>query len=576
MSTRGSSAHPTSSVGQTFAPLSRGKISYLLWISICYYSSTYKTSSLFGSLNGVSSHVCRYLRKACRDTWQLRVRQNIFMISMEAETLLQSVLIMKKITGALVAAFCVYVMYSFITLDSDFGWHLANGRFIVKHGIPKTYPFSYTMPSYPFINHEWLADVLVASLYPFIGLAGLSILFALLAVTALAIQIAAVPSTIRRFLFIPLLLSALTLVTFLGIRMQIISWVFFSLLLWILTNPHYHKWRLLLPSLFLLWVNLHGGFAIGLLVVSIFLLGKVVTKQAVQRSDMVILLACFVAICINPYGMSIWSVIWKHASNSLIYLAIEEWRPLWFSPSLFCLWLFLTLSVNLFIRYWKKFSPLKVVLYITTLVLSLSSVRHLPFWLLRDAKRLKYPGKCDILQTSTVWRESMELTDELKSLLIDTAKQLKGSARRLFLARTVKALGPGGASRAERELGWNRKTIRKGIHEVESGITCLDAFGARGRKLAEEHLPNLLGDIRAIVDGQSQTDPQFKTNRLYTRLTATEVRRQLIVQKGYREEELPTATTIATKLNQLGYYPTKVAKSKPKKSFRPPMRSSSS
>jgi hypothetical protein len=32
----------------------------------------------------------------------------------------------------------------------------------------------------------------------------------------------------------------------------------------------------------------------------------------------------------------------------------------------------------------------------------------------------------------------MELTDELKSLLIDTAKQLKGSARRLFLARTVK------------------------------------------------------------------------------------------------------------------------------------------
>ena len=159
----------------------------------------------------------------------------------------------------------------------------------------------------------------------------------------------------------------------------------------------------------------------------------------------------------------------------------------------------------------------------------------------------------------------MELTEELKDLLIDTAKQLKGSARRLFMARTVKTLGPGGASRAERELGWNRKTIRKGMHEVESGITCLDAFGARGRKRAEELLPNLLEDMRAIVDGQSQTDPQFKTKRLYTRLSAPEVRRQLISQKGYREEELPTATTIATKLNQLGYYPTKVAKSKPKK-----------
>ena len=57
----------------------------------------------------------------------------------------------------------------------------------------------------------------------------------------------------------------------------------------------------------------------------------------------------------------------------------------------------------------------------------------------------------------------MELADELKSVLIDTAKQLKGSARRQFMARTVKALGHGGASRVEREFGWNRKTIRKGM-----------------------------------------------------------------------------------------------------------------
>ena len=88
-------------------------------------------------------------------------------------------------------------------------------------------------------------------------------------------------------------------------------------------------------------------------------------------------------------------------------------------------------------------------------------------------------------------------------------------------------------------------------------------------------MPNLLSDMRAIVDGQSQTDPQFKTNRLYTRLTAHEVRRQLMAKFGYRDEELPTVTTIATKLNQLGYYPTKVAKSKPKKSLRSLMPSSS-
>jgi hypothetical protein len=154
---------------------------------------------------------------------------------------------------------------------------------------------------------------------------------------------------------------------------------------------------------------------------------------------------------------------------------------------------------------------------------------------------------------------TMELTEAVKELLVQTAKALKGSARRLLMAQTVQALGEGGQRLAERELGWNRGTIRKGMHELEYGIVCIDAFSSRGRKRSEEYLPNLLSDITAIVDGQSQAD------RLYTRLTVTEVRRQLITQKGYSEEELPTAETIGTKLNQLGSYPKTVAKSQPQK-----------
>lgn len=159
----------------------------------------------------------------------------------------------------------------------------------------------------------------------------------------------------------------------------------------------------------------------------------------------------------------------------------------------------------------------------------------------------------------------MELTASLKALFIETAQTLTGPARRRFLARTVRELGPGGQRRAERELGWDRSTIRKGTHELNSGCTCQDAYAARGRKRAEEHLPHLLTDLRALVDSQSQTDPQFRSSRLYTRLTAAEVRRQLIAQKGYSDAELPTAATIGTKLNALGYYPQKVAKTQPKK-----------
>jgi len=113
------------------------------------------------------------------------------------------------------------------------------------------------------------------------------------------------------------------------------------------------------------------------------------------------------------------------------------------------------------------------------------------------------------------------------------------------------------------------------MHELERGVICLDNFSARGRKRAEDHLPNLLTDIAAIVDSQSQVDPQFRTNRLYTRLDATEVRRQLIAQKDYTDAKLPTVQTIMTKLNALGYYPQKVAKSEPKKRSHKPMPSSS-
>ena len=98
----------------------------------------------------------------------------------------------------------------------------------------------------------------------------------------------------------------------------------------------------------------------------------------------------------------------------------------------------------------------------------------------------------------------MELTTSLKELFIDAAKSLKGSARRIFMAGTVRELGEGGQRRAERELGWNRVTIRKGKHELKSGFVCIDSFSARGRKRAEDHLPNLLADIGDIVDSQSQ------------------------------------------------------------------------
>jgi hypothetical protein len=164
---------------------------------------------------------------------------------------------------------------------------------------------------------------------------------------------------------------------------------------------------------------------------------------------------------------------------------------------------------------------------------------------------------------------------EMIPVLIDAAKALKGSQRRLFMAKTVQAMGRGGQRWALEHLGWCRDTIRKGTHELRSGITCIDAFSARRRKPAEEHLPRLLDDIRDIVDSQCQADPRFQTDRLFIRISAAEVRRRLIARKGYTDEQLPTQQTINTKLNRLGYRLTKVAKCRPQKGSHRPTLSSS-
>ncbi len=164
------------------------------------------------------------------------------------------------------------------------------------------------------------------------------------------------------------------------------------------------------------------------------------------------------------------------------------------------------------------------------------------------------------MATSTI-----QLTDALKSIFRETAQQLKGSERRQFMAKVVKSLGLGGQTQAEKELGWNRGTIRKGMQELTSGIPIKDAFERRGRKRVESKLPNLLEDIRAIVDPHSQADPSLKSERLYTRISAAEVRRQLIEQKGYRDEELPTAEVIRQRLNEMNYRLRRVVKAKPQK-----------
>lgn len=166
----------------------------------------------------------------------------------------------------------------------------------------------------------------------------------------------------------------------------------------------------------------------------------------------------------------------------------------------------------------------------------------------------------------------MDLTPPMCAWLKGTAEQLRGPPRRRFMAQAVESLGLSQHT-AARRLGWSRDTVRKALHELRSGITCVDNLSARGRKPAEVHLPSLFQDIRDVVADHLQTDPTFRTTRLYCRLSAATVRDQLL-RKGYTDEQLPSERTIAGKLNLLGFRLRTVIKSRPQKRSRRPTPSS--
>ena len=153
----------------------------------------------------------------------------------------------------------------------------------------------------------------------------------------------------------------------------------------------------------------------------------------------------------------------------------------------------------------------------------------------------------------------------VEDLLRKAGNSLKGNSRRTFMAQTIEAYGPGGQNWAEKNLQWNRGTIRKGQHELKSGIPVYESFSNRGRKKAEEHFPNLLPDIRDIVEPKCQTDPTFHTTRLYRPITARTTRDLLIEEYGYDPATMPHLRTISRKLDDLKYWPRKVTKSKPLK-----------
>ena len=219
-----------------------------------------------------------------------------------------------RVTAA--ASVCVIFVLLWLTcwsqLDPDFGWHLQAGNYIRAHGIPAFDPYTYTAGSFRWIDHEWGNDVLTSLLYRLGGYSLLSTAFAGLWTAALCLFR-------RRQRLVVLLFALFAVASYVGVRPAVWTALGVVLLLELLARRT-PRALLLVPLLFLLWANLHGGFILGL---------AVVAYSAVRRRDWRLwaaLLASLLATVVNPYGLRLYVEIFRTLGDSTLHGQIMEWR----------------------------------------------------------------------------------------------------------------------------------------------------------------------------------------------------------------------------------------------------------
>lgn len=279
-------------------------------------------------------------------------------------------------------------------LTQDLGRHLLTGNLILKTlAVPKVNLYSYTFPDFPFINHHWLSEVMFALINQCCGFVGLFVLMLFLVTAAFAVQVKAVFSKVTA------LSVGLSGILYIGIlfertdlRPELFSFFFLSVFVTMLyryrQKPTNHIY-LLIP-LQLLWVNSHIYFAVGLVVVGLFLLDSFITNRKrlitseVRRLCAVFLLCCTVSL-LNPHGLT--GLLYPlHVFRNYGY-TIEENQTLFLLESLgfhkpsfpyfkiAVMLLFLSLSVN-----YKKTGPIDWLLGICFTVLGFMAIRNFPLF----------------------------------------------------------------------------------------------------------------------------------------------------------------------------------------------------
>jgi hypothetical protein len=294
--------------------------------------------------------------------------------------------------GLLVAGVLTF-FFARTNADPDLWGHLRFGLdALATQQIVQVDTYSYVTGDQPWVNHEWLAELVTATAYTLAGASGVIALKILL-----VLLIAAVVSTHLRQSGVSAsgtgLLLVLMFATLLpwtqSLRPQLFSYVGLAVTLSILIRAERSstRWLWWAPLVFGVWVNLHGGFVAGLAFVLLWAALHAVLgwRPATSRWQALplrafgpALAATLLATLINPYGMDLLVFL---RTTLISRVEIAEWHPLHpMAAEGIGYVVTLVLGIAGFARSRRRPSATMVGLFLAAALLPLAARRHLPLF----------------------------------------------------------------------------------------------------------------------------------------------------------------------------------------------------
>jgi hypothetical protein len=235
----------------------------------------------------------------------------------------------------------IFTMTAGQITDPDFWWHLRTGQFIFEtRAIPHADIFSFTAQGKEWVTHEWLAEVLMFAIYKLTGWGGLVVAFSLVMTAALWIAYAACAKHAPHpyVAGAAVLLGALATAPTWGVRPQMISFLFTSIYVAVLreyARGARAKSLCWLVPLMLVWVNMHGGYALGLALVALTCAGTVLDELMRERGErrlfarlrplLLLFAACLLVVPLNPNGLRMFSYPFETLNSHAMHAYIDEW-----------------------------------------------------------------------------------------------------------------------------------------------------------------------------------------------------------------------------------------------------------